>query len=117
LASSLAIQGCFCGCCRACRTTAVAPITSTVGDSGLPAWRCRRAAPCLPSSAAGHKSDPCCKIPTGPVYPDQRTFSEPVDTSQRCAPDSDSCTAANNYKIASSASKKSGTVNSLNWSE
>src|ERR1700757_2397659 len=49
LASSRMIQGCFCGCCRAWRTTAGAP------ESRRPPRRM------LPR----HKSDPCRKIPTG----------------------------------------------------
>src|SRR5215470_82634 len=36
LASSLMTQGCFCGCCRACRTTAVAPMSLLGGNNYWP---------------------------------------------------------------------------------
>jgi hypothetical protein len=53
LASSLVIQGCFCGCCRAFRTTAVAPddeqpseiAISLLGDTASPLLAAR---PVLP---------------------------------------------------------------------
>ena len=64
LASSLMIQGCLCGCSRAWRTTSLhleqssEIAISLLGDAAKPFLATRRVLP-------RHKSDPCCKIPTG----------------------------------------------------
>ena len=64
LASSLMIHGCFCGCRRAnngCCTDDEQPskvAISLLGDTSEPLFAPGRMLP-------RHKSDPCCKIPTG----------------------------------------------------